>query len=151
MKTLNTDTLQELQQRLHRLGPDSRAGWGRMNAHQMVCHLNDALGFAMGQKSASENVTFVGRTLMRWFALRVPLPWPKGVPTRPECDQLVAGTPPVDFLRDTAALRSALERFARAPRDFQFARHPIFGALTEWEWMRWAYLHADHHLRQFGL
>ncbi len=32
----------------------------------------------------------------------------------------------------------------------QLATHPYFGNLTKWEWMRWAYLHADHHLRQFG-
>jgi hypothetical protein len=34
---------------------------------------------------------------------------------------------------------------------FQFARHPIFGELTEREWMRWGYLHTDHHFRQFGV
>jgi len=28
--------------------------------------------------------------------------------------------------------------------------HPIFGAMKPWDWMRWGYLHADHHLRQFG-
>ncbi len=37
-----------------------------------------------------------------------------------------------------------------AQRDFAFASHPVFGELSEWEWMRWGYLHADHHLRQFG-
>ena len=29
-------------------------------------------------------------------------------------------------------------------------RHPIFLDLTQTQWMRWGYLHADHHLRQFG-
>jgi Protein of unknown function (DUF1569) len=28
--------------------------------------------------------------------------------------------------------------------------HPIFGPMTAKDWMRWGYLHADHHLRQFG-
>jgi len=28
--------------------------------------------------------------------------------------------------------------------------HPIFGWMSEASWMRWAYLHTDHHLRQFG-
>jgi hypothetical protein len=28
--------------------------------------------------------------------------------------------------------------------------HPIFGRITRAEWLRWGYLHADHHLRQFG-
>jgi hypothetical protein len=26
----------------------------------------------------------------------------------------------------------------------------MFGPMTEKDWMRWGYLHADHHLRQFG-
>jgi Protein of unknown function (DUF1569) len=29
--------------------------------------------------------------------------------------------------------------------------HPLFGRMSASSWMRWAYLHADHHLRQFGL
>jgi len=28
--------------------------------------------------------------------------------------------------------------------------HPIFGQMTRAEWLRWGYLHTDHHLRQFG-
>jgi hypothetical protein len=28
--------------------------------------------------------------------------------------------------------------------------HPIFGPMSEAAWLRWGYLHADHHLRQFG-
>ncbi len=28
--------------------------------------------------------------------------------------------------------------------------HPFFGAMSRQEWLRWGYLHADHHLRQFG-
>jgi len=29
--------------------------------------------------------------------------------------------------------------------------HPIFGPMSRPAWLRWAYLHADHHLRQFGV
>ena len=28
--------------------------------------------------------------------------------------------------------------------------HPIFGPLSHAAWLRWAWLHTDHHLRQFG-
>jgi hypothetical protein len=28
--------------------------------------------------------------------------------------------------------------------------HPIFGAMSAGDWLRWGYLHMDHHLRQFG-
>ncbi|HEV2663419.1 MAG TPA: DUF1569 domain-containing protein [Blastocatellia bacterium] len=33
----------------------------------------------------------------------------------------------------------------------EFHPHPYFGAMSESQWMRWGYLHCDHHLRQFGV
>lgn len=151
MKTIDSQAVKDLLDRLQRLHPETRALWGKMNAHQMVCHLVESFGLAMGARTASEEITFLNRTLVRWVALHTSLPWPKGVPTRPEMDQLRGGTPPVEFARDTADLAAAIQRFAQRPRTFQFARHPIFGELTEWEWMRWGYLHTDHHFRQFGV
>jgi hypothetical protein len=29
--------------------------------------------------------------------------------------------------------------------------HSFFGRLSRTEWLRWGYLHMDHHLRQFGV
>ncbi len=60
------------------------------------------------------------------------------------------GTWPMDFERDLRELRSLLERFTKQPRDFTWGVHPHFGAMNEREWMRLAYLHTDHHLRQFA-
>jgi hypothetical protein len=87
----------DLLDRLGRLRPETRARWGKMNAHQMVCHLNDSFGAAMGDRTTSKDITFLSRTLIKWIALYAPLPWPKGVPTRPEVDQLDRGTRPVEF------------------------------------------------------
>jgi hypothetical protein len=151
MQILNYSVTSNLLDRLQRLRPETRALWGKMNAHQMVCHLNDAFGLAMGAKTASEDITFFDRMLIRWVALHTPLTWPRGVPTRPEMDQLAGGTWPTEFALDSDALAAAIQRFGRQPRAFQFSRHPTFGDLTEWEWMRWGYLHADHHFRQFGV
>jgi hypothetical protein len=122
-----------------------------MNAHQMVCHLTDSFWLAMGAKTASENITFLSRTVMRWVALHTSVRWPKGVPTRPEMDQLQSGTRPAGFARDVDTLASVIQQFAQRPRAYSFGRHPVFGGLTEWEWMRWGYLHTDHHFRQFGI
>ena len=151
MRVLDAATVKDLHARLARVRPETNARWGRMNAHQMVCHLNDSFAFAMSEKMASEDITFLNRTVVRWVGLHTPLFWPKGVPTRPEMDQLCGGTRPVEFLRDQSALAVAIERFAQPHLSFPFPRHPIFGELTEWEWMRWGYLHADHHFRQFGV
>ncbi|HEY3741097.1 MAG TPA: DUF1569 domain-containing protein [Bryobacteraceae bacterium] len=142
----------EIAGRLAKLGPDAERRWGKMNAHQMVCHLNDSLLIVTGELKGQDRSNFLNRTLVKFAALRVPMQWPPGVKTVPEIDQAAgAGTPPAECDRDRARLLESIERFAAPRRDFAFAPHPIFGAMTEWEWMRWAYLHNDHHLRQFGV
>ena len=72
--------------------------------------------------------------------------------TRPEIDQHGGGgTPPADFEVDRALLLHLVERFTAKLPDFKFAPHPMFLEMNEREWMRWGYLHSDHHLRQFGV
>ena len=61
------------------------------------------------------------------------------------------GTPPEDFKRDVEALALMTERVTYPQKDFQWRRHPLFDELSERDWMRWGYLHVDHHLRQFGV
>jgi hypothetical protein len=46
---------------------------------------------------------------MKFVALRLPLPWPHGVKTRPHVDQEIGGTPPSDFSTDVAELIRASE------------------------------------------
>jgi hypothetical protein len=47
-------------------------------------------------------------------------------------------------------LLAVIDRFTAQPRAFQFRPHPMFREMSEKDWMRWGYLHTDHHLRQFG-
>ena len=151
MKTLsNPQCKQEILTRTRQVRADSPRQWGRMNAAQMVCHLNDSFLCVMGERPVSIDPSFRARKLVKWIGLEVPIRWPHGVRTRPEVDQLISGTPPAEFDADLQLLLSLFERFTAQPRDFEFAPHPIFLDMTEREWMRWGYLHTDHHLRQFG-
>jgi uncharacterized protein DUF1569 len=154
MNTLSSERSKaELLRRLKTVRPDSARVWGRMTAHQMICHLTDSCLMATGERQVSDATGPLQRTVIKWIALYLPLPWPKGrVQTRPEVDQEGGGTCPSDFAHDVARLEAILERLAARPRAFQWsATHPIFGRMRESEWLRWAYLHADHHFRQFGL
>ena len=150
MKTLanNPDKLEVLG-RLAALSADSARRWGKMSCHQMVVHLSDAFLCPMGEKMASSAKPPIPRSAMKWLALYVPMRWPKGIPTRPEMEQGVGGTAPVEFSGDRERLVAVMERFAK--KDFVWAEHPIFGVMSERDWMRWGYLHCDHHLRQFGV
>lgn len=139
----------EILQRLKQVRPDSVRRWGRMSAHQMVCHLTDACRMATGGRSVSPATGLFQSTILKWIALYLPLRWPAGILTRPELDQEAGGTCPGVFAADVAELEALLEILTTTRQDWP--SHPIFGGMSEADWMRWAYLHMDHHLRQFGV
>jgi uncharacterized protein DUF1569 len=122
-----------------------------MSAHQMVCHLRDAFLMGTPEVPVSDISHLGNRTVAKWIALYVPARWPRGLRTRPEIDQILGGgTTPAEFAADAAALVIVLEAASTDPRFFDRRRHPIFGPLSRSAWLRWGYLHVDHHLRQFG-
>ena len=152
MKSLyNEKDKAEILERLRKVGPDSKRHWGKMSSHQMVCHLTDSFKGVIGEKGISSADNFVTRTIVKWIALYAPLSWPKGVKTRPEMDQEIGGTSPVEFKKDIEDLKKMLDRVTQRNKDFEWKFHPIFGRMSEEEWLRWAYLHMDHHFRQFGI
>jgi hypothetical protein len=103
----------------------------------------------LGEKHVSSATGFLQRTLIKFVALRLPLKWPKGFPTRPEVEQGEGGSVPIEFNEDRRRLISTVNRFGgHLPEPC--AHHPSFGPMTSKDWQRWGYLHADHHLRQFG-
>ena len=119
-----------------------------MSAHQMICHLGDAMLVATGRKTATPRTGAMQRTIIKWIALYFPAPWPAGIATPAEIDQHVGGTKPEDFVRDVQELEARLRRFAA--EQTVCPPHPIFGPMSRKAWLRWAYLHTNHHLRQFG-
>jgi hypothetical protein len=141
---------QEILGRIGKLRQDSARRWGKMTASQMVCHLSDSFLGVMGRKPISIEPNYRARKLVKGIALYLPVQWPKGVPTRPEFDSAIGGTRPADFETDKQGLLRLVEEFSGQPRSFEFRPHPMFLEMSEREWMRWGYLHVDHHLRQFG-
>jgi hypothetical protein len=141
----------EILGRLRELRPESARRWGRMSVHQMVCHLADAFRMALGQKPVTPATGPLRRTIVKWFALYAPVPWPAGIPTSPEIDQEGGGTRPVDFTADVGQVEALLELVTAPTRSLGRQPHPTFGAMSEAAWLRWGYVHTDHHLRQFGV
>ena len=88
--------------------------WGKMTAHEMLCHLNDSFVGVMGERPISSIETWSSRTIVKYIALHTNFAWPKGTPTRPEVDQTKGGTKPISFERDReqtiALLRRECER-----------------------------------------
>lgn len=135
--------------RLGKLHDKRPRAWGRMTAHEMLCHLADSFEGVLGDRPISSAETWIQRTIIRRIALHTNLAWPKGVKTRPEADTSIGGTRPTDFNTDRDRVIALLRRFVSP--DARYAPHPTMGPLTREEWMVWGYRHSDHHLRQFAL
>lgn len=151
MRTLARDRDRtDVLQRVRTVRPDSVRRWGRMSAPQMICHLTDAFRMLVDRKPVSLASGLPQRTAFKWVALYAPLPWPSGILTRPEIDQEIAGTKPGEFAADVAELEAIVARVVAAMGSLDGRVHPIFGPMSERAWLRWGYLHMDHHLRQFG-
>lgn len=154
MKTLARQRdMSEILERLKKLRPDRVPRWGRMSVHQMVCHVADALRIVTGEMTVASNSNLLKRTMVKWVALYAPLPWPPGIPTSPEIDQVrgPGGTKPVDFAEDVARVEALLNAITSLAKGSDPEPHPMFGPMTDADWLRWGYLHMDHHLRQFGV
>src|SRR5439155_23546527 len=113
MKTLACDRDKaEILRRLTALRHDSVRRWGRMSAHQMVCHLTDGYRILTGERITTPATSSLPRPLMKWIALYAPVKWPAGISTTPELDQNIGGTRPVAFEADIAQLVQLLETIA---------------------------------------
>jgi hypothetical protein len=140
----------EILARLGMVRVDSARVWGKMSAHQMILHLHEGFLSVMGEGDVVLAKTPLPRGVMRWLALDLPRPWPQGVPTMPAVDQVLKGAAPElgRFPADVAALDELVRRISGGGTVWK--AHPFFGVMTDAQWLRWGWLHMDHHFRQFG-
>jgi hypothetical protein len=147
VKNLFDDVVkQEIINRIHQLTPTSKALWGKMNAGQMLAHLQMPMGIALGSQ------TIKGHWLMK---LILPLfkktlydekPYKQSLPT----DKLFIMTGATkDFEKEKQQLLGMLKQFTEA--NMIHEAHPVFGKLTKEQWSKATWKHLDHHLKQFGV
>ena len=141
---------EEIMSRLKTIALTSERAWGRMNAHQMICHLDDGIRMALDDRPVNFCGNWASTHIVKYVALYSPLPWPKGVKGPPELNQEIGGTRPVVFEADRDELLALIERLRMQPADSSPPQHPMFGPLSWAQWMILVYRHCDHHLRQFG-
>jgi hypothetical protein len=134
---------------LRTITPESSRKWGRMSAHQMICHLSDTLRITLGERSATPNGNVLSHTLIKHISLSTPFPWPKGVESSPELDPEQGGTQATEFKADLEELIHLIGRCAGHETD-QWSDHPFFGPMNRRDWGRFNYRHIRHHLQQFG-
>lgn len=139
----------EIARRIGALSPEAGRRWGIMSVGGMICHLDDSYQLALGERNVAPVRVPVPRGLIKYLALRTPMPWVKNMKTMDEVRQGAGGTCPGPFADDRTRLLKTVERFSACTTLAQ-ALHPIFGSMSADDWLRWGWLHADHHLRQFN-
>lgn len=142
-------TVAQLNERLEQLRPDSPAHWGKMDAAQMLAHVNAVYAVSLGEKEA--RYPFLLRWLMRWLVK------PSVVNEKPYKRNL--RTAPAFKIGDAAAfeqekqrLKGYLQRCLELGKvHFEGKKSPSFGEMTAEEWNNQFYKHLDHHFQQFGV
>ena len=142
------DALQEVNQRINKLQPNSQRQWGKMDVAQMFAHCSAALEVAAGKKFPPR--IFIGRILAPFFrsVFSNDKPFKQNMPT----DNSFLIIDQRNFEREKARLIDLVTQFSTGGEAICTTHpHPFFGKLTPKEWATGMYKHLDHHLRQFGV
>ena len=115
---------------------------------QMVRHVGQSYEVALGERAVGP-MKGLPPAVMKWAALRSGFRWPQNVETTPELKRALEEEPAGEFGALVGAAVLKMEALAERVAD-RASGHPMFGPMTAEDWLRWGYLHADHHLRQFG-
>lgn len=135
--------------RIEALTPGTRPLWGKMNAAQMLAHVN--VSYEMVYEDKHKRPGPLLRMLLRAFVKHGVVsekPYPKGAMTAPAFK--------IADERDFDAERRRLVAYLRRTQElggghFDGKESHSFGPLTRTEWNNLFYKHLDHHLTQFGV
>jgi hypothetical protein len=133
-----------IEARLNALRPDSPRQWGTLTVDQMLWHVNQFLGAALGETTLPLNKSPIPLPLLRFMLLY--MPWPKSAPTNPGA----RANGQHDFEAERARCKALIGRFANRPLDGAWPVDPSFGPVSGKFASKLQAKHLDHHLRQFG-
>lgn len=150
MKDIYSSTVSgELKKRVLQLNKNTAPHWGKMNAAQMLAHLNLMFKISLedNPKRPPAFVRFIMQLIVKPIVINEK-PYKKNSGTAPEM-KVIGG---VNFEAEQDKLISYLFEVSKKRRIyFENRVHPVFGKLTTEEWSRLFYKHINHHFEQFGL
>lgn len=145
---LQTSALEAILARASRLRPDARPLWGTMTVAKMLRHCNEAHSAILVAPPKPELKTGIKQAVVKFIILNMLKQLPKGRKGPPQFDQ--SGMPEPDFATQLAAFSEVMKRCGAHKALIQ-AVHPYAGRMTNKQWGTFLWMHADHHLRQFGV
>lgn len=147
--TFDPKTTAENLKRLENLSAETTPKWGKMNAPQMLAHLNVAYNMALDENTPITRgfKRFIISLLAKNMVVGEK-PYPKNGRTAPVfviADQR-------DFEKEKAKLVSFINDVSqKGAAHFEGKESQSFGTLTANEWSNLFQKHLNHHFEQFGI
>lgn len=137
---------QEIIDRIHKLTPETKQLWGKMDVSQMLAHVQLPIRIAYGthQPKGSFLLKLIGPLFKS--KLWDENPYRQSLPTDPT---FVMTGSEKEFEKEKAAVLELIIKFSK--ENIPIDRHPVFGSLTKDNWSKATWKHLDHHLKQFGV
>ncbi|NJB82163.1 DUF1569 domain-containing protein [Wenyingzhuangia aestuarii] len=145
----NVATLAENKKRLDKLTTDSQPLWGKMDAAQMLAHLNLTYDTSRGRVRLELHpfMHFFVKTFLKKTIVDSK-PYPKNAKTAPYF--LVADSKVFEEEK-SRLLQNMQWAFEKGEAYFEGRLTASFGRLTAKEWSNLFQKHLDHHFQQFGV
>lgn len=150
MKSLfDTETYQEIIDRIEKLNENSTPNWGEMSVGQMLTHCQKPLEVANGTLQLNTKIGFFKKLVMKAFK---PLmyndkSWQKNLGTVQEFKITELKT----FQEEKEKLVKTITAFSNKKDTNNWPEHPFFGTFNTEQWGKMQYKHLNHHLTQFGV
>ena len=135
--------------RITNLTPTTTPQWGKMNAPQMLAHLNVAYEMAYENKHKAPNffMKFILKTFIKGTVVGAK-PYKRNSQTAPAFQI----TDERNFEKERNRLIDYLKKTQELGADYFDGKESLsFGKLTKDEWNIMFAKHLDHHLTQFGV
>ena len=150
MNTLfNTETQQDILNRINNLNEKSQPNWGKMDVAQMLVHCQKPLEVANGNLQLNTKIGFAKKLLFKLFksSMYNDKSWQKNLGTVREFKITEAQ----EFAIQKDKLINIISEFSQLKNKTNWPTHPLFGDFNTEQWGKMQYKHLDHHLTQFGV
>lgn len=142
--------VQQYIERINLLTPETKQKWGKMNAEQVLAHLNVAYSMVF-EPEKHKKPSFIAKFLLSNFVkpkLTNELPYKQNLPTSPAF--IISDER--NFEEEKKKLIGNIQRVQQLGRiAFEGKEHLNFGKINAQGWNNMFAKHLNHHLEQFGI
>lgn len=142
--------VQQYIDRINSLTPEAQQKWGKMNAEQVLAHLNVAYSMVF-EPEKHKKPSFIAKFLLSNFVkpkLTNELPYKQNLPTSPAF--IISNER--NFEEEKKKLIGNIQRVQQLGRiAFEGKEHLNFGKISAQGWNNMFAKHLNHHLEQFGV